>query len=122
LPRLSSTGATVHERAIRYSSDDYYPDYAPAGNRIAYTNEGGTGTDAEIYTIKPNGGGRLNVTDNGTNDYYPSYSPSGKKIAYENDAGTGTDSEIYTISPNGGGRLNVTDNGTGDYEPYWGSQ
>jgi Tol biopolymer transport system component len=51
------------------SSEDYYPDYGPGGNRIAYTNE--AGTDSEIYTISPNGGGRLNVTDNGTGDYEP---------------------------------------------------
>jgi Tol biopolymer transport system component len=119
LPRLSSTGATVHERAIRYSSDDYYPDYAPNGKRIAFTNN--AAPDREIYTIQTNGGNRLQVTDNSSNDIYPSYSPSGKKIAYENYV-TGSDGEIWTIQPNGGGRQQVTDSANNDIDPYWGSQ
>jgi hypothetical protein len=101
------------------SSDDYWPDYAPGGKRIAYTNFV-TGGDEEIYTIKPDGGSRLNVTDNTADDYYPSYSPSGKRIAYVND--TGGDGEIWTIQPGGGGRQQVTDNANRDIDPYWGSQ
>jgi len=34
------------------------------------------GNDSEIYTIKPGGGGRFNVTDNGTGDYTPSWGSS----------------------------------------------
>jgi TolB protein len=76
--------------------------------------------DEEIYTIKPDGGGRQPVTDNSSDDYSPSYSPSGKRIAYVNSAGT--DSEIWTIQPGGGGRQQVTDNANNDRDPYWGSQ
>ena len=95
------------------------PAYAPNGERIAYTNNV-SGGDEEIYTIKPDGGGRQPVTDNSTDDFYPSYSPSGKKIAYVNV--TGTEGEIWTIQPNGGGRQQVTDNANNDRDPYWGSQ
>src|SRR5215204_7267462 len=102
------------------SSGDEWPDYAPGGKRIAYTNFV-TGGDDEIYTIKPDGGGRLNVTDNTADDYYPSYSPSGKKIAYVYDTAA-ADAEIYTITPGGGGRQPVTDNANNDRDPYWGSQ
>jgi TolB protein len=79
-----------------------------------------TGGDDEIYTIKPDGGGRQPVTDNSSDDYYPSYSPSGKRIAYVNSAGT--DSEIYTIEADGGGKDQVTNNASNDRTPYWGSQ
>jgi hypothetical protein len=71
--------------------------YPGKPGKIAYA--GYDGNDSDIYTIQPNGGGRLNVTDNSSDDYYPSYSPSGKKIAYVNDAGG--DGEIWTIKPNG---------------------
>src|SRR5918999_6149422 len=48
--------------------------------KIAY--QGNDGNDAEIYTIKSGGGGKVQLTDNSTNDYDPSYSPSGKQIVY----------------------------------------
>ena len=85
--------------------------------KIAYSsNEDG---DYEIYTIKTDGGGKRQVTDNTTGDDVPSYSPSGKRIAYE---GYDGDDEIYTIKPDGGDKKKVTDNTTNDRQPYWGSR
>jgi hypothetical protein len=115
-----NTGGGGKKQVTDNSSIDEWPDYAPGGKRIAYTNSV-TGGDDEIYTIKPDGGGRQPVTDNSSDDYYPSYSPSGKKIAYVNSV-TGTDTEIWTIQPGGGGRQQVTDNAHNDRDPYWGSQ
>src|SRR5215211_4141891 len=86
--------------------------------KIAFSQD--DGNDFEIYTIKADGGGKKQLTDNSTDDRYPSYSPSGKKIAFQ--GYDGNDNEIYTIQPGGGGRTPVTDNGTRDFEPYWGSQ
>src|SRR5215212_52659 len=57
--------------------------------KIAY--QGYDGQDWEIYSIKPGGGGKFNVTDNNTDDYDPSYSPSGKKIVYTGSGGTDTE-------------------------------
>src|SRR5215210_101438 len=48
--------------------------------KIAY--QGYDGTDSEIYTIKPGGGGKVKLTDNATGNSDPSYSPSGKKIVF----------------------------------------
>jgi hypothetical protein len=88
--------------------------------KIAY--QGNDGNDAEIYTIKSGGGGKVKLTDNDTDDGGGlSYSPSGKKIAYSGKDGANGDYEIYTIKPGGGGKFNVTDNDTGDYTPSWGS-
>jgi hypothetical protein len=78
------------------------------------------GNDFEIYTIKADGGGKKQLTDNSSDDRDPAYSASGKKIAFL--GYDGNDNEIYTIKPGGGGRTPVTDNGTRDFEPYWGSQ
>jgi hypothetical protein len=86
--------------------------------KIAFSQD--DGNDFEIYTIKADGGGKKQLTDNSSDDRYPSYSPSGKKIAFQ--GYDGNDNEIYTINPGGGGRTPVTDNGTRDFEPYWGSQ
>jgi Tol biopolymer transport system component len=43
--------------------------YSPSGMKIAYVSS--AGPDSEISTIKPNGGGRLQVTDNANNDRDP---------------------------------------------------
>jgi Tol biopolymer transport system component len=87
--------------------------------KIAY--QGNDGNDAEIYTIKSGGGGKVQLTDNSTGDYEPSYSPSGKKIVYSSKDAPNGDYEIYTINPGGGGKVKVTDNNTGDFNPSWGS-
>ena len=46
--------------------------------KIAY--EGFDGQDYEIYSINPDGGGRVQLTDNSTGDYEPCYSTSGTII------------------------------------------
>src|SRR5215208_2795529 len=77
------------------------------------------GKDYEICTIKPAGGGRLQLTNNDTDDFTPFYSPSGKRIIYY--SGAEPTREIYTIKPDGGGRVQVTNNTRDDLEPSWGS-
>src|SRR5687768_17023216 len=73
---------------------------------IAYA--GSDGTDTEIFTINPNGGDSVKVTNNDTPDSEPSYSPDGKKIAFV--GFDGTDEEIYTINVGGGTAFKVTNN------------
>src|SRR5918994_5502 len=92
--------------------------YPGKPGKIAFSQD--DGNDFEIYTIKADGGGKKQLTDNSTDDRSPAYSPSGKKIAFQ--GYDGNDNEIYTINPGGGSRTPVTDNGTRDFEPYWGSQ
>jgi Tol biopolymer transport system component len=60
--------------------------------------------DSEIFTIKPDGGGRLQLTDNNAGNYQPAYSPDGKRIAYV--GFDGNDSEIYTINASGEASVN----------------
>src|SRR5829696_4965134 len=78
------------------------------------------GKDYEICTIKPDGGGRVQLINNATNDCEPSYSPSGKKIVYSGQDGPKGDYEIYTINAGGGGnKVPLTDNGTNDHGPSY---
>ena len=44
--------------------------------KIVYSGQEGPNGDYEIYTIKPGGGGRFNVTDNSTGDDTPSWGSS----------------------------------------------
>src|SRR5918994_2328284 len=89
--------------------------YPGKPGKIAFSQD--DGNDFEIYTIKADGGGKKQLTDNSTGDYEPAYSPSGKKIAYTGDEGQ--DYEIYTIKPGGGGRAPVTDNSSDDRSPSY---
>jgi len=89
--------------------------YPGKPGKIAYS--GWDGNDLEIYTINPNGGSNVKVTNNQSGDEAPAYSPNGKQIAYS--GWDGNDLEIYTINANGGGRKNVTNNNTNDRFPYY---
>ena len=73
--------------------------------KIAY--QGNDGNDAELYIIKSGGGGKKQLTDNGTGDYEPSYSPSGKKIVYSSLDAPNGDYEIYTINAGGEARSSL---------------
>src|SRR5215208_4813308 len=73
--------------------------------------------DSEIYTIKPDGGGRIKLTNNKAGNYQPAYSPDDKRIAYV--GFDGHDTEIYTINSGGGGKKQLTDNSTRDRFPYY---
>src|SRR5215208_5890411 len=85
--------------------------------KIAFSQD--DGNDFEIYTIKADGGGKKQLTDNSTDDRSPAYSPSGKRIAYwAYDAPNG-DYEIYTINAGGGGKKQLTDNTLSDYDPSY---
>ena len=60
------------------------------------------GEDFEIYTINPDGSGKIQLTHNNTVDEDPAYSPDGKKIVYVGKDGPKGDLEIYTINASGG--------------------
>jgi hypothetical protein len=88
--------------------------YPGTPGKIAYS--GWDGNDLEIYTINPDGGSNVKVTNNQSGNEAPAYSPNGTKITYSGRGGN--DWDIYTINPDGGSKKNVTNNNsTDDYQP-----
>jgi len=83
--------------------------------RIAYAGWN-RGKDYEIYTIKPNGSGKTQLTHNNTDDIDPAYSPDGKNIVYAGQDGPKGDLEIYTINARGGDKIQLTHN---DVDEEW---
>jgi TolB protein len=90
--------------------------YPGTPGKIAYAGWDQNKNDTEIYTVNPDGGSNVKVTNDQSTNRWPAYSPSGKKIAYSGlDQG---DWDIYTINTDGGSKKNVTNtNSTDDYQP-----
>lgn len=108
--------------------DDEDPDYSPLasvnGHRIAYSSfpAGDSPGDAEIYTIRHDGSGRMNVTNNpNSEDFWPSYSPGGNSIAYASGP-RNENAAIFFIPKEGGTRVHVTNTRTQNPSPYWGCE
>ena len=87
--------------------------YPGTAGKIYYS--GDDGQDYEIYSINPDGGSNVRLTNNQSANWEPAYSPTGKKVAYS--GWDGQDWEIYTSDLDGGSRVNVTNNNTGRPPP-----
>ena len=61
--------------------------------RIAFSSDRGGGGDAEIYTMRPQGGGVIQVTDAPGNSIFSDWTPDGRKIVFDSDRVTGGCSE-----------------------------
>jgi Tol biopolymer transport system component len=105
-------------------------EYSPGGKKITYMsyegfNDGsptGPQKDSEIYTIKVDGTGKFQLTNNNTNDFTPSYSPDGKKIVFSGEHRKqfppwAYTADIYTIGVNGKNKVQLTNNSTYDTSP-----
>ena len=103
------------------------PDWSPVEDRIAFTshwvgdNHVNAAT-AEIWTMNPDGTGRLQLTFNNEEERAPAWSPDGTKILYACRAlwlGSGTDFEICVMNADGSDQHALTNNTTPDLTPNW---
>lgn len=103
------------------------PDWSPDGSRIAFTSHSvlDTGQDsetAEIWTMNPDGSGRMQLTSNNEEERAPSWSPDGTKILYMCRAlwlGSGTDFELCVMDVESRNVVVLTNNTTPDLTPNW---
>ncbi len=113
----------VRPRKLHIVNVDGTGDYViTTGQRPFWSLKGGliafdscVGSSCGIFTIKPNGQGRQQLTSDGGGA--PAISPDGKRIAYQ--GGADGDNEIYVINVDGSGKKQLTKNTFNDALAAW---
>ncbi len=117
---VKADGSGLH-RLGRDGFDNRLGEWSPDGSRIAYSrgHSGGPTLPEErgIYTIKPDGTGRVQLTAS-RDDFSPRWSPSGTKIAFERQSGA-QGPDIFVMNADGSGKTNITNNPARDDSPTW---
>jgi TolB protein len=91
---------------------------ASGSTRIAFEKDRVGSSSDDIYTIRPDGSGLKQITNDGADDSTPTWSPDGNRIAFRSDRDGDSSDDIYTIQPDGSGLKQVTD-GVGGSAPAW---
>ena len=100
-----------------------------ANGRIAFVSDR-HGGDSDIWTIRPNGSGAVNLTpDSDGADELANWRADGRKIAFQSDRETpdnptpagseGPDFEIFVMNPDGSNQTQITFNELDDEDPAW---
>jgi dipeptidyl aminopeptidase/acylaminoacyl peptidase len=105
---INSDGTDLATIPIRPGHDNTFPAWSPDGKRIAFSKGKG-----DIYTIKLDGTGLRQLTDDKGGEREPTWSPDGKKIAFR------FRSDIFLMTANGTGHTNLTENRARADTPTW---
>ena len=90
--------------------DDGMPDFAPAGNRIAFTSN--RDRNGEIYVMNADGSKQRRVTRKPGDDFSPRFSPDGKRIAF-----TALPGSVFVVNADGTGLRRLTAGTDPDWRP-----
>jgi len=94
--------------------------YPGDNGRIAFESSRGLGSDMDIWTVRPDGSGLLQLTANFDEDRDPAWSSDGETIAFASNRGPGSDYDIYTMPGDGSGSPVQLNNDPGDQRnPTW---
>lgn len=119
--KRSSTVAATNASAdpLRLTSaiaNDWHPDYAPDGSRIAFASNRDGAT--EIYTMRAADGSDVRrLTFNTTEDDCPQWSPDGTRIAFQ--SRRDGQMEIYLMNADGSNQINLSNQPGEDTRPAW---
>jgi TolB protein len=95
------------------------PDWSPDGTRIAFWSNCCNPQHSEIWTVRPDGSGLVQLTFPGAeHDFTPSYAPEGDRIAFERDSEDFSTSSILTMNPDGSDVITIQTDG---FLPSWGA-
>ena len=105
--------------------DDFAAEWAPDGERIVFlrnADPSGNSNATEIWVMRADGSGQMQLTDNAVQDDQPSWSPSGRRIVFQRDADGfegPDDGELWVMRADGSRERQITDNAVEDNEPVW---
>ena len=91
------------------------PTWSPDGDQIAFSLF--TGSDFEIFVIRPDGSGLTNLTNENALDFEATWSPDGEQIAFGRFASGAT--EVWAMNSDGSGQRNLTNDPAADGLPAW---
>jgi len=84
---------------------DNFPIWSPKGDRIAFIRR--TGTDFQIFTIRPDGKELRQLTDTRGTDAHLAWSPGGEQLLFTSSRMGFKDEALYTIGPQPYGEIFV---------------
>ncbi|MCC6222475.1 MAG: PD40 domain-containing protein [Thermoleophilia bacterium] len=100
-----------------------HPDWSPDGRRIVF-DSAPLGDDQpeleltrELYSVRPDGSGLVQLTTNDASDWGASWSPDGRKLAFASDRDGNF--EIYVMGADGTGQTRLTTSAGDDLRPRW---
>ena len=90
-----------------YPGSETQPSFSPDGNQVAFTWNGETEADWNVYVKLVSGSTQLKLTATPATEHSPAWSPDGTRIAFfrQSEAGSG----FYLISPLGGQEEKICD-------------
>jgi Tol biopolymer transport system component len=105
--------------------DDFAAEWSPDGERIVFLRNADPSGDVkatEIWVMRADGSGQMQITDNAVQDDSPSWSPSGRRIVFQRDPDGDEgpdDGELWVMRADGSGERQLTDNAVDDNDPVW---
>jgi Tol biopolymer transport system component len=116
LTGLFLTAPGTRARSINYRQvNGHIADDQDDRGRIAFVSFRGGNND--IYVIRPDGTGLINVTNNPASDRLPAWSPDGSMIAFRSTRDG--NQEIYVMNDDGSNVVRLTFDAAVDTSPSW---
>ena len=94
--------------------------WSPDGESLAMVGFPDAGDEAgqfDLYTVRPDGSGLRQLTDDAVGEHAPSWSPDGLRIVFSH--GPDLDQDVFVADADGSGVRNLTDRVGEDLLPVW---